>query len=392
MSTHLPPTPDPDKPLVSRRTVIGAGISVAAVAGIGGVVFGNRNSTIPIKATDAKIASTELRRRSSGQTVRQTLTAARSQIDLGGQVVDTSSYSGAVHGPLIRASAGDELKIRLTNNLPSTTTTHWHGLALRNDMDGVPGLTMKAVPDGQTFEYSFIAPDPGTYWYHPHVGTQLDTGLYGPLIIDDPDEPGNYDVEAVLMLDDWTDGWGKKPDTILNDMKESGMGGMGEMGGMMPSASQPLGADTGDVAYPGHLINGKLPTDPITVSARPGQRIKLRLINAGADTAYRFAVDGHRLTVTHTDGFAVEPVTVDALVMGMGERYDVELTANDGAFLMVASPEGKDDPPATALLRTAAGDAATDPRAVAALSGRLLTYRDLQPLEASRLPMRRVDR
>jgi len=91
------------------------------------------------------------------------------------------------------------------------------------------------------------------------------------------------------------------------------------------------------------------------VSSAPGRRIRFRLINAGSDTAYRFAIGGHRLTVTHTDGYPVQPVEVDTLILGMGERYDVVVTAGDGAFPIVASPEGKKDPAALAVLRTASG-------------------------------------
>ena len=92
---------------------------------------------------------------------------------------------------------------------------HWHGLAIRNDMDGVPGVTTPEVPPGGTFAFDFVVPDPGTHWFHPHTGLQLDRGLYAPFIIDDPDEPGDYDHEWVIVLDDWTDGVGPSPEQIL---------------------------------------------------------------------------------------------------------------------------------------------------------------------------------
>lgn len=381
---------------ISRRKVIGAGLATVAVAGgVGGglIAFGPHRS-VAVRPTGAAVQDAERIRSSTGNIVRKTLISRPSHIDLGGRVVDTSTYGGAIHGPLIRVTAGDELRVSLQNGLATGTTVHWHGLALRNDMDGVPGLTMKPVVSQGEFEYAFKVPEPGTYWYHPHVGTQIDTGLYGPLIVDDPHDPGTYDVEAVLMLDDWTDGWGTRPASILDDMRKNGMsgGGMGSMGTMTSDPAEPLGPDTGDVSYPGHLINGRLPSDPVTVSARPGQRVKLRVINAGGDTAYRFAISGHRLTVTHADGFPVDPVQTDALIIGMGERYDVEVTAKDGAFLIASVPEGKGDPAASAVLRTSSGEIPTGIRAVRELSGRLLTYRDLHPTAASRLPLRKIDR
>ena len=265
---------------------------------------------------------------------------------------------------------------------------------------------------GATFEYAFVVPDPGTYWFHPHVGVQLDTGLQAALIVDDPKEPGAYDQEVVLVLDDWTDGWGDTPEANLARMRSKGMamGGsaMGstpmdgmDMGGMdmggagmsgMPTGDQPLGSDTGDVVYPAYLINGRLPAAPVSIPSTPGKRIRFRVINAGSDTAFRFAIGGHRLTVTHTDGFGVRPLEVDTLIVGMGERYDVVVTAKDGAFPIIAVPEGKDGPAALAVLRTASGDAPGAAVRPAELQGRLLEYRDLVPTEDAALDRRTPDR
>lgn len=116
----------------------------------------------------------------------------------GGRTVRTWTYGGGVPAAPIRVNAGDRLLVSLRNQLPDPTTVHWHGIALRNDMDGVPGVTMNAVPSGGRFDYSFIVPDPGTYWFHPHLGAQLDTGLQGALIVEDPSEPGQYDTEAIF--------------------------------------------------------------------------------------------------------------------------------------------------------------------------------------------------
>ena len=364
--------------------VAGLGLGVAAL-GVPRVLAGSR-----LLAPDGPaVAAAEAARRRSGAVVSRTLRAGPTTVDLGGRQVRTWAYDGAVPAPPIRVSAGDELHVRLTNDLPAPTTVHWHGLALRNDMDGVPELTMPAVAPGGTFDYAFAVAHPGTYWFHPHVGVQLDTGLYAPLIVDDPAEPGGYDEEAVLVLDDWTDGWAAAPQAILDAARRDGMGATTGMGGMSTggmgggmggsgmgdvSPGRPLGSDTGDVAYPAHLINGRLPSDPVTIRSRPGRRIRLRLINAGADTAYRFAVGGHRLTVTHTDGFPVQPVSVDSLLIGMGERYDLLITAGDGAFPVVAVPEGKDDPSALAILRTSLAEAPGPGALPVELTRELLDY------------------
>ena len=137
------------------------------------------------------------------------------------------------------------------------------------------------------------------------------------------------------MLDDWLDGIdGQTPESTFENLTAMNMGGM-DMGGMdhgsggsadMPMSmaqSDLLGGDAGDVAYPLHLINGRPLEDRQTIEVPAGGRARLRFINAGSDTAYRVALGGHRMTVTHTDGFAVDPVEVDTILIGMGERYDV---------------------------------------------------------------------
>ncbi|HEY6687950.1 MAG TPA: multicopper oxidase family protein [Propionibacteriaceae bacterium] len=382
---------------LTRRTVLGLGAAAAAVTAAGIIVprlFANARIVAP---TDPAVAATEQARHHTGRFVTRSLRAEPVVLDLGGREVRSWAYGGRLPGAPIRVGVGDELRVNLSSDLPAPTTIHWHGLALRNDMDGVPGLTTPQVEAGQVFEYAFTVPHPGTYWFHPHVGVQLDTGLYGALIVDDPNEPGAYDDEAVVVLDDWTDGWGESPDQLLERARRDGMGGMHGMGGMggmgmgMPSVEQPLGPDTGEVRYPAHLINGRLPAAPYAITTSPGRRVRLRIINAGSDTAYRFAIGGHRLTVTHADGFPVEPVDVETLIIGMGERYDVVVTAGNGVFPIVAIPEGKPDPAAQALLRTSSGAGPADTRP-AELGGRLLAYRDLIASPRAALATRKPDR
>ena len=107
------------------------------------------------------------------------------------------------------------------NHLPDQTTVHWHGIALRNNMYGVPMMTQAPVATGETFTYRFTASDPGTYWYHPHAGVQLDRGLYGPLIVEDPAEPAPYDQDWTIVLDDWIDGTGYTPDQVLTALRRA---------------------------------------------------------------------------------------------------------------------------------------------------------------------------
>ena len=312
---------------------------------------------------DTAIAATEAARPHTGRTVTATLIPQPATIDLGGTNARTLAYGNAIPGPLIRANVGDELAVTVTNRLNHPTSVHWHGIALRNDMDGADPAT-PSIDAGRDFTYRFSVPHPGTYWAHPHTELDADFGLYLPVIVDDPREPGKYDAEWIVVLDDWTNGIGKTPQQLFDDLRGQQMGsmpGMGNMPGMggMPmmsgvGKSDLLGGDAGDINYPYYLVNGRIPAAATTFAAKPGQRVRIRIINAGSDTAFRVALAGHRMTVTHTDGYPVIPTEVDAVLIGMGERYDVIVTTGDGVFPLVAAAEGK-NAVARALLSTGAG-------------------------------------
>jgi multicopper oxidase len=279
------------------------------------------------------------------------------------------------------------VRVAFTNELPEETSVHWHGLAIRGDMDGVPHLTSEPVAPGGRFDFDFVVPDPGTYWFHPHSGLQLDRGLYAPFVIDDPGEPGGYDAEWVVLLDDWTDGVGPTPEQIFADLTRGGgsTGGMG-MGGM----GMGMGGDGGDVAYPLYLVNGRAPSDPDVLRAKPGQRVRVRLVNAAADTIFDVALGGHRMTVTHTDGYPVEHAQTGSVRLGMGERYDVVVTLGSGVFPLVAQPLGKQGQ-ALALVRTAAGAVPPAGYRPAELDRPPLTVVDLSAASGSALPKRSPD-
>ncbi len=348
--------------------------------------------------------------------IEKSLIAKPVTLDLGGRQVSTWAYGGAAPGPLVRASAGDFLRITLDNQLPADTTIHWHGIRLRNAADGVPGLTQNPITPGLTFRYEFTVPDPGTYFFHPHVGVQLDRGLYAPLVVDDPHDPGRYDAEWIVVLDDWIDGTGTTPDDVLTkliaDGGAAGSGGMGGMGGMGGTGGMGMGGmdhgsmggmggmsmgpppwgDAGDIAYPLFLINGKAPSDPDVLTAKPGQKVRLRIINAASDTIFTVALGGHRMTITHTDGYPVRPVDVGALYIGMGERYDAIVTLRDGVFPLVARPFGKTTGgQGLALVRTGTGATPAPAATPAELAGQVLIGSQLQPAESAKLPTRAPD-
>ncbi|MFJ9906164.1 multicopper oxidase family protein [Streptomyces sp. NPDC101152] len=432
---------------IDRRSVLLAGLGIAGTGALAACSSGSGDSSATpslVSPNSKVVAATDRKRNSTGKVQNVTLTAASAMLDLGGGAMAKSwAFSGRTPGKEIRLSAGDTLAAELSNQLPNRTTTsiHWHGIALRADMDGVPPATQAAVRAGRNFTYRFIADAPGTYFFHPHVGVQLDRGLYAPLIVEDPKEPLSYDEEWVVVLDDWVDGVTGTPDDVFAELKQ-GMGGMdmggmdmggssaspgssssdamGDMGGMdmsggsmdgtsaSPSASSPsggmsmkfmltgaesklLGGDAGDVKYPYHLVNGRVPADPEVYTAKPGKRVRLRIINAGGDTAYRVALGGHRMTITHTDGFPVRHQQVDALLIGMGERYDVLVTLADGVFPLVALAEGK-DASGMALVRTGSGSAPTPTVRPKELDGMIMTAAQLKSADDVRLATKKTDR
>jgi FtsP/CotA-like multicopper oxidase with cupredoxin domain len=382
---------------LSRRSFLvataAAGFTLAACSRASSIVVPNN-----------AVADAEARRPHSGRTVSMTLTADRARVDLGGTVAETVSYNGTVPGPLLRASVGDEVEVTVRNRLDRATSVHWHGIALRNDMDGAAPATPD-IDAGRDFTYRFSVPDPGTYWAHPHTGLDLDTGLYFPVIVDDPNESGDYDAEWIVVLDDWTDGVGSSPTQIYDELRNMsgaghdmpGMDGMPGMPGMgsMPGAgatrtSALLGGDAGDVSYPYYVVNGRIPQAPSTFRAQPGQRVRIRLINSGSDTAFRVALAAHKLTVTHTDGFPVVPTDVDAVLIGMGERYDVLVTAGDGVFPLVAAAEGK-NASARALLVSGSGSPPAADYAPPELQGRVGTVEMFAATPGEALPTVRPD-
>jgi len=214
-------------------------------------------------------------------------------------------YDGLSPGPTLRVKRGDEVRVRLVNELPDPTTIHWHGLRLPNAMDGVPRLTQAPVAPGASFDYRFIAPDAGTFWYHAHFmsSEQVGRGLYGPLIVDET-TPLPVDRDVTLVLDDWR---------LAADGRIAPFGGMH------------------DVAHAGRLgnhltVNGS-PSAGIAV--KTNERIRLRLINAANARVMALRIEGHRADVMAIDGQPAEPFPArDGLVvLGPGNRIDLFVDA-----------------------------------------------------------------
>ncbi|HQT76249.1 MAG TPA: copper resistance system multicopper oxidase [Rhodopila sp.] len=251
--------------------------------------------------------------------------------------------NGGVPGPVLHWREGDVVTLNVTNNLPVTTGIHWHGIILPNPMDGVPGIEFPGIRPGETFTYRFPVVQSGTYWYHSHMGYQEQKGLIGALVIEPDGEPLiKVDRDYPIVLDDWMDGdplviaseLKQNPDyynyrrrtlgTFISDAEQSGLGmtikerlSWGQMR-MDPSGlAEPTGA-----LYT-YLVNGAPPAANWTALFKPGERVRLRFINASAVTYYDIRIPGLTMEVVHVHGNDVQPVRVDELRIGVAETYDV---------------------------------------------------------------------
>ncbi len=218
-------------------------------------------------------------------------------------VVTAWAYNGMVPGPLIRVTNGDKVRILVKNNLPEPTTIHWHGIAVPNDMDGIPDETQKPIQPGETFTYEFVAKPTGTYWYHSHFDSdkQISVGLSGAFIIDPVGGPASKPaIDKVLMLNEWR---------VIDGQTYAAMPATGMDGNFF-------------------AINAKAFPDTEVINAKVGQKIRLRLIGSG-QMIHPMHLHGFPFKVVATDGNDVPESaqwTKDVISVAPGERYDIEFT------------------------------------------------------------------
>lgn len=247
-----------------------------------------------------------------------------------GAATPIRGFEGAVPGPALRIKRGEELKVRLANDLVTETAIHWHGVRVPNSMDGVVGLTQPAIGPGESFDYRFTAPDAGTFWYHASPRLIEDRAFYGLLIVDEV-EPVDVDRDVALLLDAWT-----------------------------------LGAD-GRVDPDGitqFTVNGLSSLDIPVVA---NERVRLRLINAARNQMIALRLDRHAATVMAVDGQPAEPFAArdGRVALAPGNRIDlfVDATLTPGSTAQVfAGSEGREVPVAR-LVYTAAPPFRAAPRA-----------------------------
>ncbi|MGE6779880.1 copper resistance system multicopper oxidase [Vreelandella titanicae] len=277
------------------------------------------------------------------------LAIRRESIPIDGQEASTFSINGTSPGPLIRLKEGQDAVLRVTNLLDESTSIHWHGLILPPEMDGVPGVSFAGIAPGETFTYRFPVRQNGTYWYHSHSGMQEQLGHVGPLIIDAAErETFRYDREHVILLTDWTfedpmsvfrnlktmEGYYNFQERTVADffadVRQNGLAPTAEMRGMwakMRMSSRDIADVTGSTYT--HLLNGHSPEENWSALFKPGERVRLRVINGSAMSYFDVRIPGLKMTVVAADGQPVQPVPVDEFRIGVAETYDVLVSPED---------------------------------------------------------------
>ncbi len=264
-------------------------------------------------------------------------------VNITGAARTAMTINGSLPGPILRWREGETVTLRVRNRLREDTSIHWHGMILPANMDGVPGLSFHGIaPDGM-YEYRFKVNQNGTYWYHSHSGLQEQVGVYGALVIDAKEpEPFSYDRDYVVLLSDWTD---EDPARVLAKLKKQSdyynqhkrtvgdfIDDVSEMGWSAAVADRKMWAemkmsptDLADVsAYTyTYLMNGQAPDGNWTGLFKPGEKLRLRFINASAMTYFDVRIPGLKMTVVAADGQYVKPVSVDEFRIAVAETYDV---------------------------------------------------------------------
>lgn len=271
-----------------------------------------------------------------------------------GLIVPVRTYGGIVPGKMLRFQEGQRASIRVINHSGESQTIHWHGLVVPDTVDGTPELGTAPIVSSHARTYTFIVRPTGSRWYHSHMHEGLFSGMYGPLIVEDPNEHAEYDREVVLMLGAFAARIPKE--SSMADERPPGspgltrpvmqMGAMSSMSGMRGMAemnrSTAMDSMSGpnmgmrDAHYASYAVNGKALHAGEPIRVKHGERLRLRIYNATPTKTLRIALPGHRFTVTHLDGYAVPvPTSLDAVELGVAERVDAIVTMdNFGVWIL----------------------------------------------------------
>ncbi len=279
---------------------------------------------------------------SFAKTVKYELVANRQTVNISGKKsVDFAiSLNEQIPAPTLSFTEGDDAEITVINKLKKEELSiHWHGLLLPPEMDGVPYVNNAPIKAGESFTFKFRLRQSGTYWYHSHTQLQEQKGVYGAFIIHPRENKIQADKDVAIVLSDWSD---ENADQILKNLRKDGdyylykkgtmrswLGaikqGDGALGRFLNNEWTRMGGmDLSDVGYDAFLINGK--QDSQVVMAHPGERIRLRIINAAASSYFHVSLGDAPMTVISADGVDIDPINANDILIGMAETYDVLFT------------------------------------------------------------------
>lgn len=323
------------QPQVSRRHFVTGALAGGLAMGITPNILLGQTTLVQSQAT------------LSGQVFD--LTIGYGTVNFTGQEQTATVVNGSLPAPVLRWREGDNVTLRVKNNLAHDSSIHWHGIILPSNMDGVPGLSFDGIKPGETFEYNFTVNQSGTFWYHSHSGFQEQTGVYGAIVIDplEPD-PVSSDRDYVVVLSDWSD---TAPENIYaklkkmsdyynfnertagdlwSDIKSKGITQTWNDRAMWNQARM-SNRDISDVTGYTYtfLMNGITPDEGWKALFSRGEKVRLRFINSAAMTIFDVRIPGLKMTVVSSDGQNIQPVTVDEFRIGVAETYDVIVEPND---------------------------------------------------------------
>ncbi|MGV3481208.1 MAG: copper resistance system multicopper oxidase [Sphingobium sp.] len=279
------------------------------------------------------------------------LRIAHQMITVDGRQTHGIGINGTIPAPLVRLREGTNVRLSVTNDLDEDSSIHWHGLLVPFHMDGVPGVSFPGIKPRSTFTYEFPIVQSGTYWYHSHSGLQEQMGHYGPIVIDPAGvDPIRSDREHVIVLSDHSP---LHPHLIFRKLKQQG-GYFNyqkqTLAGLIKGDDQPASertawgrmrmdpTDISDVTGSTYtyLVNGHGPRDNWTALFSPGERVRLRFVNASAMTTFNVRIPGLKLTIVQADGLPVRPVAVNEFQIAIAETYDVIVEPDeDRAYTLI---------------------------------------------------------
>ncbi len=269
--------------------------------------------------------------------VAYTLEIGERTLSPAGSPTRVLTVNGGTPGPVLRFREGDVARITVRNTFTDEDTSiHWHGLLVPNLEDGVPGLTTPRIAPGKSRVFEFLVKQSGTYWYHSHTGLQLQGGVAGAIVIEPKETaPGaeHVDHDVAILLSDWTD---EAPREVQRTLLRGGdwysfrrgtaqswlgayqAGKLSDYLSREKSLVPPM--DLSDVAFDAFLMNGQR---SLHLPGKPGERVRVRLVNASAATYFYLESALGALRVTHADGQAITPFDQRRLLIAPAENYDL---------------------------------------------------------------------